>query len=607
METNKNIEDFDKKFEVNNNFDTTLEHSDIDESGNILNDLARTETEMTNRTLQLLKMKYQREKENWNTLYAQREAEISGLKLKLQETQNKLKALLEKYDENRIVEIEKGKAQIEEIKLQKLQQEEKWKAIEQEIKFYKQITEITQNKLNEEQKRYIDLKEFYTKEEQKFREKINEYEEILMKQRQEIIDKQQSLLTTQSKYQEEIEQLKEKIKKLEDDAKQQRQEYLDVINKKDEEINKLQKTLQDTAIQILQQKHREEDLIKEINIKNKQIDSLQQQNKSILVEVEQERKNWKQAWDEEKKEWEKYRQEAIEKEKLLKEKTEEQLNNIISSMNSVEENLKSEIQKRINLEKYSKELEMNVNKLQQEKQNLEKIINEHNNIFELKKQEISQQYANLIAAKESQIKTQENEILQLKGELAEINKIYKLEKQTNNDLKKQIEFFNDEKKRFENSISVRDEEIKKLEMELNTANGELFEVRSMFQEVRTENQQQKFKIIELEKELEKVSKQLENERSKWENLLVSEQNNWQKNRQQLILEATAAKKDLEEEIRKLVSEINILKERNQKFEDQLIEEKKLSEEYKQEYNKLYEELMNQKKQNVYLAKKIQDS
>jgi len=166
-----------------------------------------------------------------------------------------------------------------------------------------------------------------------------------------------------------------------------------------------------------------------------------------------------------------------------------------------------------------------------------------------------------------------------------------------------------------------------MEGHITVANGELSELRSLYQNLKIENNQQKKRIIELEIELKKTYEQWEKERNEWKSLLASEQENWDKRRVELISREMSLRKTIEEQMvnlentidsstKKLFeneknmqdrnSELAMLREKNTDLEQKLRNESCFSNEYKTKYDKIYESLIDERKQNVKLAEEINE-
>lgn len=517
---------------------------------NFIKDLLRTENEITQDTLNTLRNRYEREKEQWEKLSGERKNDVLSMKTKLSETEQRLKQLRDEYAQDKISELEQLKGSIDGLKEKREKEEKKWESVEDKIKLYRQLAEKNQERVINEQNRIVQIRERHEQESRLLRQDLNNRERDILKLQEEVTQKQQDWANERLKYEENTKQLTEQIKKLEEIFQNQQGEQFKSIEKKDENSVKLQKALQDVMVQFTQEKHINELLNDEINKRDKHIKEVEHQYQNMLEQMEGERNKWKQDWQKDITEWDQYKEISVEKEQKLKEETEDQLNRLISMIDSLEVQLNQE-------RELNKSLGQKVGNLQ-----------EFQSKAYIDKRGIVAQHEKICESKELEIKRLNNEMIQLKANIGEEERTLHFQKLENQKLKDQNEQIKYDRQRIlqqfdqdraewkktlleeqlrfeehlrklnernENVLRARQSELNQLEEDLATIEGELNEIRVIYKSVKVENHQQKAQISAFETELKKVREQWEKERKEWENLLIDEQSASEKRKKDILL------------------------------------------------------------------------
>jgi len=577
---------------------TVQEETPAYRGDSLIRELLQTESQLAQQTLDMLRSQYEKEKSQWSRLLEQKQSDAASLNSKLTETEEKLKQIKRDYSEDKELEMEKLKLSTEELRLRREREQEKWGFIDHQIGTYRTLIQETQIKLSEEKKKFVQLRERYLTEQVATGKKIGQLEEELLKLRENIIHKEQNWYKERTKYEGDIASLKEQIDNLKKSFEDEKQSKSSIVTDKDEEISKLQKKLNDTVAEFNEHSKKLQELTDEIKKREEQIKLSQQEKREILEQVEQERKNWSERWGKDRKDWETHKQEVIEHEETLKIQTEEQVARIKTTIESLEQQIATtrnerQIAENIILEKQQQieGLGKEIEKSQQEKLQLQKKIDSVDQLLAEEKQKIDKRYGDVLSVKNQKISSLQDEMSQLKANIAEEERLFQLEKTENNNLKVLNEHLKEDKEKFvhqidqertewkkalleeqirdegrlkdlaertENAAKSRDDQIKGLQEELTVTGGQLNELRVIYQEAKVQNGAQQIRIKELEAENQKLLSQWENERKEWDNLLLNQRLMYEERKAELIAQKGVEIKDKESEIKSFEAKIGAL-------------------------------------------------
>ena len=207
------------------------------------------------------------------------------------------------------------------------------------------------------------------------------------------------------------------------------------------------------------------------------------------------------------------------------------------------------------------------------------------------KQKIDKRYGDVLSVKNQKISSLQDEMSQLKANIAEEERLFQLEKTENNNLKVLNEHLKEDKEKFvhqidqertewkkalleeqirdegrlkdlaertENAAKSREDQIKGLQEELTVTNGQMSELRVIYQEAKVQNGAQQIRIKELEAENQKLLSQWENERKEWDNLLLNQRLMYEERKAELIAQKGVEIKDKESEIKSFEAKIGAL-------------------------------------------------
>lgn len=547
-------------------------------------DLSRAENDLVQQTLKLLRNRHAKEKVQWEKIYKTKEGDILDLRNKLQETENYLKKLKGEYIQDKAGEIEKLKLSVREINEKKDIEQQKWATVEQQVKFYRKMFDDVQARLAEEQGRLAQLRDQFIQNDKNLRKDIEIKDTEMFKLKETLSGREREWLKDRTRYSEEIKNLNERIKALENTFGNDKEHYLNVISKKDEDLAKYQKGLQDLAVELTKERFKNSELSGEIEIKDRQLISLQLDNKSAYEKVAEERRTLFEEWQREKNEWDKYKNGILENELNLKQGTEEQVARVMGMLETLETQLIKERDEKDKLNTELAEKNKTIDGLKEELIVNQATFDQHRNEYEKKGHEILLRYENSLKSKDNEIIGVNEELLQVKANLSKEEKLFHIEKNEKQRLAKLLEEMNDDKAKllnqyeqekaewkktllqeqlrneeklqevngkFENLLKTRQKEIDDMNNEYGLLTGQFGELRIIYQGTKIENEEQKSRINELETEVQKIFLNWEKERKEWENLLVEEQDAWVTRKMDILTRDERLKVERDKEIRRV--------------------------------------------------------
>ena len=106
--------------------DVPLTLKSLDSPDQIIKDLLAAEKQIAEETVRLMKMRHDREKDQWLRLHADKERELLTLKAKLMEQESQVKNLKNQIREMDDVQIEQAKRTAEEVQAYRARERKKW-------------------------------------------------------------------------------------------------------------------------------------------------------------------------------------------------------------------------------------------------------------------------------------------------------------------------------------------------------------------------------------------------------------------------------------------------------------------------------------------------
>lgn len=555
----------------------------------VLRELLRTESDMAKETIRLLQSRYNSEKQQWDKVFKGKESDLVALRGKLVETEQRLKQLRDESSWQSHREMEHLKLSVEEIKIRKEKEIEKWQVIENKVRTYRQIADETQSRLLEEQRKLAETREKRLQEEQDFRQQIEKYNGQVVELQNTLLKKEQDWTIDRARYEKEVERLSEQLKTFELVIHDDRTSRDKTIGDKDEHIIRFQKALQDLSVELVQERQRNETLLQEVAERDKRITGLESRNNEIITRIEQERREWQEAWQKQQKEWEEHKKEIIVKEDVIQTQTEEQVSKVMSMLAALEMELDQERRRRKEVEDNNTEKIKQVETLRQEVMRITHRAEEERKKLEgsLFVQEVAfESQRTAILEKYQQLQV---EIISLKGALSEEHQVLALEKEKTKGIETAFQQARDNNTRMLNTVEQdkahwqkvlleeqirseqrlkeyvslseqvkksRETEVRKLQDEITLLSAEMDELRLIYISTKVENDQRKSRIAELEAEFQKIVQQWERERAEWEDLLVNEQQLWERRKNEAILREQRLAGEREKEIKQLMSQLD---------------------------------------------------
>lgn len=533
-------------------------------SDSLVRELVETETQMTQQALQLLRSQYREEKNKWIALYDNQRREAESLRSKLDESDYSFRKLYDEHVQADIEEIEKLKNAADEASAKKKTEQEKWDFIEEQIKIYSRIASDAQKSLQEEEKNIARLREEFAGHERALRDTIGQRESELLKLKEETALQEESWQKEKSRYEEDISRLKQQLSELKAILQDSGESQAKTAERKDGELSRLQQSLQEIALKFTEEKHRNELLLRELSGRDERIRELDTALEKLSAQFDQDRKRWQSILERERTEHAERENDLTEREQSARVRAEEQSKRFLNMIGSLETHLKTE---RMNRQYLEKQLKM----LQEERKSVE------------------EQCSVLKQKREYEIPVLQNEVSELKANIKEDAKILQMEKEEKREIKLKLarleessEKFNsqfekerndwenvllEERRRFEILIkeadssagmikNEREKEIEDLRQEILMLNGELSELRSVYHAKRIENARNESRIQELEVTLGRQIDLFQRERSEWENLLFSEQEQWETRKKEIQERSDRFLAEREKEVKRMESALD---------------------------------------------------
>jgi hypothetical protein len=540
----------------------------------LVRELLETETQLTQKALQQMRIQYRKDKENWVNIYESQGKESESLRQKLLEAEQRLKQLQDEYVQNRIEEMEKLSSSAKQAQEKEHLDKEKWSSVEEQVKTYKQIALDTQRRLLEEEKNLIALRNEFSSREKELAGIIEERNADCQKLKEGAANSEENWLKDRSRYEEDIKRLDKQVFALQEALDLAKGEHLNVAGKKDEELARLQLGLREMVVQLTEERSSNRNLNNELQNRDRRINELEAANEKFSEQLGRERRQWQDELNREKNERIDYEHELTERESGIKRHTEEQVKHLMNMFSTLEIQLKIERQNRENLEKQNSVLRREKELLDTE---LEKFKKRREQEIILLNDEISELQAGV--KEEKQLYELEKEEKQkLERKLSEsAGEMEKLDLLIGNERKDREKYLAQERQRYDRRIEelnlrtedikkTRGDEIKRLEEGIETLNGELTEMKAVYYEKKVENEENLMRLQEYEILLGKQLDSIERERQDWETTLAREQEQWEKGKAAVLEREEKLREEREKEIKRLEEKVTELTAKISEYE-----------------------------------------
>lgn len=543
----------------------------IDSPETIVRDLLRTEKEIALETLRMTRSKYEREKFEWEKLYGSKERDLAGLKSKLDDSESRINQIRLQLEEEKQKLVEQVREKARDLEAQRVLEKKKWEVISDEIRGFKDNSKAAQDRLAQEQESLINVKREALKREKRLQDGINAKDEDIAKLKEQLVVKEEAWLKFRAEKDDEIRLLQENLAALKAAFESQRQSQGKVIEKTETDLGTLKKALQDTIIQLNIERQKKDEALETLNRQKEKSAALEDELKKTVREYEADRAGLALSFKEEQLTWEKYKKDFALREETLRRETEEQVTRILKSVEIIEAQLAEEQNLKKSAEEKLKAKDEEIRKLASLKEESSaewrKMLASEQELRLARQTEMLGEFDKVKAAREEDFKVLRNEISNLSAGLAEENKLYVLEKEQNRQLLQKVAYLEEHrqslivaleskennwrdalaseqelyKKQMEDSreaseaqLKSRDNEIARLDEDINMLNGQTLELRQNLSLEKNENNNRLERISEYESQMKSLTGKYNQERADWHKRFQFIQQQWDEQRASLM-------------------------------------------------------------------------
>jgi hypothetical protein len=472
----------------------------------IIQDILKAEKDLADETMNTMRARHERERAGWERLYEQKERDMLALKSRLAAAEDRIKKLMDQANEGRQVQLEQIRMNAREMEMKRLSDMKKWETIADEVRSFREIAQAAEKKLQSEQEQLRQLKKHLAAQETIGKGELNVKEDELMELKEQRLKVEEALLKSQSESGEKITTLQEQVKDFEKTLAEERQLNTQINEKKDGDLSRLQKGIQDAVIQINLERQKKEESNEKIIELQKRLQDTEDGLRKTQQANEAELLTWKKSWQDEQSAWEKNKQEFVAKEESLRKDLEEQLKRVTKTLNIAEQQLAEE----------------------------QRVRRSHEEALQQKDQEIQR----VLADKDETVKGWRG-ILDTEGESG----------------KKRLA---DVQAEFDHVRQLGETEIASLHAEMKKLSAAFEEEKRLLGEEKDENEKNRIKMQHLEDDRRRLTENLENKEKDWQAVLLREQELLQKQIEELRAKNEAQIQSREMEITRLNEDLNIL-------------------------------------------------
>jgi hypothetical protein len=530
-------------------------------------DLLKAEKDIAAETLHLYRMRYEKERHQWDRIFQEKEQQVLALKKELDEQEGKVKRLLLQIDEDKEAHLEQLRLTARDVEGQKLDNDKKWGVIAEEVRMFREAERAAQDRLLEEQERAIQLKKQFTAVEKSLQEQVNVRDEQILQLKEELVNKEDIWLKSRSASDGELHSLKEQLSALQQTLADERLYQGKVVEKKDKELNSLQKALQDNIVLLNSERRKQEESEKKILQIQKQIDNLENERQQMAQEFDQERILVKKQHQEDMAQREGQRMDLLRQQESQKKDAEERLLRVMKSQEIAEQQLAEEQRVRQELEDKVKLREQENHNLFAQKEQVtvewKQMLASEQAAWQKRQTELQAELERIIAGKEQEIAAMRQELTSLQGKLAEEQRNREGESEAKKQLLAQQSKWEEERQRliaqatlkeeewqaafkneqalyqkqtdelrgkYDTQLHSRESEITKNNEELRALHEQLGDMRQKYSAERADSAGKTNKILELESQLKNLNLRYKQDMAEWENKCNLIRTQWEKQR-----------------------------------------------------------------------------
>lgn len=542
----------------------------VESPDQIVRDLLKTEKDIATETMRVLRAKHERERGQWETIYAGKEREILTLKGRMQEAEERLKQIQERFEEERSYRLEQISASAREIESRRALDDKKWQAVADEVHTFRTAAAQAAQKMRDEQLKVDSLKRNFAKQEKLLKEYAANLEDEIARLKEAVVAKEESGLKTEARLKDDMHALQEQLTALQQTVTDERQYQGKLVEKKDVDLGSLQKALQDTVVQLNFERAAKESLGAELADAGKKIQSLEEKMISAQQEREGERTSWMKTVQEEQSSWEKYKLEYAQREDALRKETEDQVQRILRSVEIIEQQLSDERKQRADIEEKLRQKNEEVAGILRQKDDMiaewKRILAGERDAWQSRQNEIVSEFEKIRQKKDDELSALRQELQTLQAGIAEEKMLIGVQREESRQVQQKLIFVEEGKHRiaeqlnnrekewkaaldFEQEmyqkqleelksktdaqLSARDKEIERMNEDLAMLNGQVLELRQSLSLEKNENISRIGRIQDLENQLRNLTGKYNLERTDWLKKLQSMQEQWESQRKNL--------------------------------------------------------------------------
>lgn len=542
----------------------------VDSPDKIVRDLLKTEKDIATETMRMLRSKHERERGQWETIFSGKEREILALKGRMQEAEDRLKSVQERFEEERQYRIEQISASAHDIESRRLTDDKKWQAVADEVHSFRESASQAQRKVSEEQAKADQVKRGFAKQEKLLKEYALNLEDEIARLKEQLVAREEAALKTEARLKDEIHVIQEQLTSLQQTVHDERQYQGKLVEKKDVDLSSLQKALQDTIVQLNTERGVREATAADLSEAVKKIHELEEQMVTARQEREAERTEWMKSVQEEQSSWEKYKQEYAQREEALRKETEDQVQRILRSVEIIEQQLSDERKQRADTEEKLRQKNEEIAGILRQKDDMiaewKRILAGERDAWQARQNEIVAEFEKIRQKKDEELSHVRQELQTLQAGLAEEKMLIGVQREESRQSQQKLVFLEEGKHRiaeqlnhrekewkaaldFEQEmyrkqveemraktdaqLSARDKEIERMNEDLSMLNGQVLELRQNLSLEKNENTSRIGRIQDLETQLRNLTGKYNQERTEWLKKLQSMQEQWEGQRKSL--------------------------------------------------------------------------
>jgi hypothetical protein len=304
----------------------------LDSPDQIIKDLLAAEKQIAEETVRLLKMRHDRDKDQWLRLHADKERELLNVKARLLEQEAHVKNLKNQIREIDETQVEQAKRSAEEVQAYRTRERKKWDEIADEVRNFRELATGAQDRLKTEQERLDQIKKTYRIQEELLKGTLQQAEEEVFTLKERMARQEETYLKEKSQRDDEIAELTESLAALKKETDASLTEKGQIIQRRDEDIIKVQDALQELIIQLNAERQAKNILLEKVSEQDKLIGDLTDEQKRLLSQQELDTHNWQKIIEDERAAWERFRAELSVKEAITHVELEQQIRQILQRL-----------------------------------------------------------------------------------------------------------------------------------------------------------------------------------------------------------------------------------------------------------------------------------